>query len=258
VGYPINHSRSPQLNQLIYRYTGYNGCYNLFTVPPEKLEGLIPAMRVLGIQGVGIAIPYKQEILKYLDTIEPEAEKIGAVNAVKLLPDGSTCGYNTDYFGFLSLLSRKSVEIEGKKVLICGMSGAGRAVRQALIDSGAAEILVASTKPEKGIPYSEVKNLPQMDVLVNCTPIGMHPKVDESIVGKEELSRFHTVVDVVYTPIWTKLCALAEECGLRAYGGMEMLVYQGIKAFTLFTGVEVDDETGDKICNEMVELYSVK
>ncbi len=254
LGSPLSHSLSPQLHQLIYGHTGFAGAYNLFSVQPAKLGEAIAGLRVLGVRGVNVTIPYKQQIIPYLDELSPEAERIGAVNTVSFAPDGKTTGYNTDYYGFLMQLSRDGVEVKGKRFLLCGMSGAAHAIRQALEDNGASQVLVASTDPEKGMAYHSLAQLPDMDVIVNCTPLGMYPNVDASVVGVDVLGKFHTAVDIVYNPGNTKFLQLAAGLGMTTSKGLQMLVYQGMKAFTIWTGIQPEDTVGDAIFQELTDI----
>lgn len=247
LGRGLSHSLSLQLHRLIYEQVGFTATYNLFDIPPEAVKDVIPAMITLGISGINITSPYKQAIMPYLDALSPEAEKIGAVNTVLIREDGSACGYNTDYFGFRACLGRCGIEIAGKSFLLCGMSGAGKAVYHSLADAGAREIVVASTDPAKGIPYSQLGELWPMDVIVNCTPLGMYPRTGVSVVAPEVIARFGAAVDLIYNPEETLFLQHAREQGLQTAGGLYMLIYQGMKSFEIWTGLTLDMGAADAV-----------
>jgi len=240
---------------MFYRQTGFEGVYNQFEVPPESVGGVVGALRTLGIRGINVTMPYKQAIIGQLDALSPEADRIGAVNTVDMGPDGTATGYNTDYYGFLGQLAHADVQVGGRRFVVCGMSGAGKAVYNALVDSGAAEVLVASTSPQKGVPYESLRTVTGYDTIVNCTPLGMRPNTEASVVDAQVLRRFSTAVDIVYNPVDTLFLRTARDLGLKTVGGLPMLVFQGIKSFQIWTGREVPGEAADSIINKLQQRF---
>lgn len=254
IGNPLGHSISPQLHRYIYRATGRRGAYYTpYEVAAESLEQVGQAMRTLGIRGLNVTIPYKQDILRQLDGISQEAREIGAVNTIKLDERG-LWGYNTDAYGFVASLAYHGVEIRGKRFVICGMSGAGRAVIYGLKQAGAAEVTVASTDPAKGISYRELERSGGGDVIVNCTPLGMSPGVDRSIVGEAVLRKFGAAVDIVYNPLRTRFLKTAEQLGLTAVGGLYMLLFQGMRSHEIWTGSKLEKNLAGELYQELSRL----
>lgn len=253
IGNPIGHSLSPLLHSLIYEQLGHLAQYSRFPVDPANISEVIPAIKALGLRGINVTSPHKQAILPYLDALSPAAEAIGAVNTVSIREDGSSWGDNTDAYGFAESLVRFGVEIPGKRFVLCGNSGAGKAVVYALETGGAADVLVASTDPSKGIPYSELPGLSPRDVIVNCTPVGMHPKINQSVVDKAALSRFGAAVDLIYNPIETMFMQRAATLGLTTFNGLWMLIYQGIRSFELWTGEDISRLDVDAIYQRLKE-----
>lgn len=247
IGKPIAHSLSPLLHRLIYEQTGYRAEYGRFEVDPADIAGVVPALRTLGVRGVNITSPHKLAILPHVDELAPDAAAIGAVNTLLLREDGTTWGDNTDSAGFAASLAHHGVEISGRRFVLCGRSGAGAAVRHALEAHGAAEILFASTDPAKGISYDELRRSEPRDVIVNCTPLGMHPDVDRCVVDEETLSRFTTAVDLIYSPPETLFLKRAASLGLRTMNGLWMLIFQGIRSFVVWTGADTSAIDADAI-----------
>lgn len=251
IGRPIGHSLSPLLHRLIYDQAGYRAEYGRFDVDPEDMAGVIPAMRTLGIRGINVTSPHKERILPYIDEMSPTAAAIGAVNTVLLREDGSVFGDNTDSYGFAQSLLHCGIAIAGKRFVLCGLSGAGKAVVHALEHHGAAEILTASTRAQAGISYEALGTVEGKDVIVNCTPLGMHPDVDRSVVDEETLSRFGAAVDLIYNPVETKFMRLAARRGLATMNGLWMLIFQGVRSFAVWTGQEAADIDVDAIYNRL-------
>ena len=250
LGRSLPHTLSPQLHNMIYEFTGYSGTYNIFEVEPEQVENVVSSAKGLNISGINVTIPYKQDVIPFLDDIDPQAKELGAVNTIKL-ENGIATGYNTDYYGFLMSLLHKGIEIKDKSFLLCGVSGSGKAIHRALINYGAREVLAASTNPEKGIPYSEIEKLPDMDVIVNCTPVGMYPKTEFCVVEDSVFDKFNTAVDIIYNPVETLFLKKAREKGLRTLSGLYMLIFQGIKSFEIWTGKSVDSVCADMIFEKL-------
>lgn len=247
IGRPIGHSLSPLLHRLIYEQTGYRAEYSRFDVDPARMEGVIPAMRALGLRGLNVTSPHKLHILPYIDELSPTAATIGAVNTVLIREDGTVYGDNTDSYGFAHTLSHGGIATQGGRFVLCGYAGAGKAVVHALEQGGAKEIVIASTDPEKGISYEELKRSEPRDVIINCTPVGMTPNVEESVVDGDTLALFSAAVDLIYHPPETKFMRLAAERGLKALNGLWMLIYQGIRSFEIWTGCDTAGIDVDKI-----------
>lgn len=251
IGNPVKYSLSPVFHPMIYDAVGFSGSYGRFLVLPEDVKNVPAAMKTLGIRGLNVTSPYKSDIMPYIDELSPEAAEIGAVNTVLLRDDGTTVGYNTDGYGFAESLLHAGIEIKGKSFAVMGISGAGRAVCWGLEKYGASNVTGVSTKPEKGISYAELETLTGMDVIVNCTTVGMSPDIDMSPVNPEVLANFKAAVDLIYSPAETQFLKDAGKSGLKTLNGLPMLVLQGIRSFKLWTGIEADREISCKIINNL-------
>jgi shikimate dehydrogenase len=262
LGESLPHSFSPQIHSLIFKELGIGGYYHLFEVNKEDLQNALLGFKSLKVKGVNVTIPYKIDVIKYLDDVSKEAKDIGAVNTI-CFKEGKAVGYNTDYYGFGMMLNKFNVDIKGREAVILGTGGASRAVLQYLLDNDAGEITFVSRSVEEGkrkfngfevINYTQLKEKSNKDIVINCTPVGMYPKVEASPLTKELISKFKVVVDVIYNPQETLLLKYAKELGLQGINGLYMLVGQAIKSEELWNSVKINDETVDKIYRELFDL----
>lgn len=264
LGESLKHSYSPEIHSSLFDKINMDAHYHLFEVDKKDLGQVVKSMKVLKIKGLNVTIPYKLDVMNYLDCISEEAEAIGAVNTIAI-EDGKTIGYNTDYFGFGHMLNKFNIELEGKAAVLLGAGGATKAVYHYLLNHGSKEIIIVSRNKSKNeeyynnaqiIDYDGLKELKDRDIVINCTPVGMYPKVDESPIEKELLKNFKVAVDLIYNPEKTKFLLEAETLGLKAVNGLYMLVSQAIKAEELWNNIRVDEIIVDKIYKEIKEsLY---
>lgn len=233
IGNPIGHSLSPLMHNTGYVATKTDAVFLPFLV--EKLPDFLRVIPELGIRGFSVTLPHKETIFRKLDACELLAEKIGAVNTVTVRRDGSLYGSNTDYLGVLRALEKK-ISLRDKRVLIFGAGGAAKAAAHAVASAGAnvfvcsrrehaAEVLAKAVRGE----VAQRKGLKKrkFDVIVNATPVGMHPHPGISPLVTSELN-CSIVFDLIYRPIQTKLLEIAAAKGLRTISGVEMFVAQGI------------------------------
>jgi|GEM_PF-93445 len=247
IGNPIKHSLSPDIHNANFKSLGIKAVYTAVKVEDVK-KFVLEDAKERGIFVFNATIPHKIEIMKYLDEITPLAEKIGAVNTVEN-KNGKMIGHNTDGYGALLALNEKT-DVKGKKVVVLGAGGAARAVAFTLAEEGA-NITILNRDFEKGKELADKvggkavefddknlkKELSDSDVLINCTSVGMDS--DGSLVPKEYLKDL-IVFDIVYSPLKTRLLKDAEENGCKIVTGDKMLVYQGVKAFEIWTGEKAD------------------
>lgn len=240
-GDPVSHSLSPAMHNAAFAHTGRNAVYMAFEV--KNLTGAVEGVRALGIQGVSVTIPHKISIMPLLDEIDPTARRIGAVNTV-INRNGRLHGTNTDGMGAVSALKEKT-PIRAKRLAIVGAGGSARAVGHCMRDEGAA-VTVLNRSKENGeklaldiggdfVPLAESGRL-KFDILINTTPVGMTPNVDAIPVPPEILTPEVTVMDIIYTPLKTRLLKEAEQRGCRIADGVSMFVYQGAAQFSMWTG----------------------
>jgi shikimate dehydrogenase len=260
IGYPIRHTLSPAMHNRAFEYLDLNYVYLPFPVEESNLRGALRALPVLGIVGVNVTYPYKEKVLEYLDKTTEEAELTQAVNTI-LVKENRLIGYNTDGKGFIISL-RKGVGLDpkGKRVVIIGAGGAGRAISIQLAKEGVEKIALFDivfdkaqdlvSHIEKNIPEAKVtaieregleKEIKEVDILINATPVGIKPD-DPSPVDPKLLHPNLLVYDLIYNPPKTKLLSEAEEIGAKTLNGMGMLLYQGALAFTIWTEREAPIE----------------
>lgn len=259
IGYPITHSVSPQMHNAAYAKLGLNYCYVPIAVKPEDLEKVLEGIRMLGFAGVNVTIPHKEAVISHLDEVTKIARVIGSVNVI-LNQEGRLIGYNTDGPGFIdSLKEEGGFDVGGKRAVVLGAGGGAKAVALMLAQDGIKNLVISDLIYEKaeslceyinshfGIaPYAcptksnELKKvIENCDLLVNATPVGMYPKVNECPIDDDyKIPRSAIVYDIVYNPLETKLLKWAKNKGAKAVSGMGMLVRQGALAFSLFTEEE--------------------
>ncbi|MBE6058786.1 MULTISPECIES: shikimate dehydrogenase [unclassified Clostridium] len=250
LGEKLGHSLSPRIHKIIFQAMEVEGAYKLFEIPKGNLEKFIDALKLLKIKGASVTIPYKEEIIKYLDEISPEAQRIGAVNTISL-EDNKLYGYNTDYYGFGYMLKVYNVKIQDSIAVILGNGGATKAAVCYLLDNGAKNVYIVSRTPEKNkginhekvqlISYEQLKEI-QGDMIINTTPVGMFPNEDATPVNDTIINNFQTVVDIVYNPSETKFLLKGKELGKKVVGGLSMLIGQGVKAQEIWQKNSIDDQ----------------
>jgi 3-dehydroquinate dehydratase / shikimate dehydrogenase len=239
IGNPIAHSLSPLLHNTGYVATRKDAVFVPFLV--ERLHDFLKVVPDLDIAGFSVTIPHKQRIFDYLETCEPLAEEIGAVNTVTVRKGGKLAGSNTDYMGVLRALGGK-LTIKGSRVLIFGAGGSARAAAFALAKSGA-EVLVCARRENAakqlaravrgGIVKRAALRREKFDAILNTTPVGMHPHEKSSPLEAAELN-CKLVMDLIYRPLKTKLLRMAEARGIQIVSGVEMFLAQGIAQWELW------------------------
>lgn len=259
IGEKLTHSYSVEIHSLFYKINNMSAHYYLFEIDKKKLYSAVEGMKTLNIKGLNVTIPYKTEVMKCLDNISEEAKKIGAVNTITLEND-KTHGYNTDYYGFKHLLKKNDIHIENKSVFILGSGGSAKAIYQVVLDKNPKEIFVVSRKEEvegfeeaKVVPYSYLNGIKTSDIIINCTPVGMHPNVEISPVEKDILGKFKIAIDIIFNPKETLFLKYAKENGLKYVNGLYMLVAQAMRSEELWNNIIIEDDLIDEIYNEMEE-----
>ena len=262
IGEKLGHSFSPQIHGEIFKKLGIAGEYKLFELREEELEASVIEYKKQGIKGLNVTVPYKIKIMSYLDVISAEAEKIGAVNTISTA-NGVLTGYNTDYNGFGMSLARNRIEVKDKSAVILGTGGVSKAVVQYLSDNGARNITYVSRNPGDGanggrhllktIGYDELAGI-KGDIIINCTPCGMYPKVDSSPVTHDIFKGFDTAVDLIYNPEETMFLKQAKDNGLKTVNGLYMLVGQAVAAQEIWNGTGLSEAQVDGIYQNIKNL----
>jgi len=244
IGNPVGHSLSPPMHKAGYEALGLDARYVTFEPPKEGAVAAIEGADALGVAGLNVTIPFKQDALDAVDP-DPLAERIGAVNTVDFTGEGRPAGYNTDAVGAVRALRSHDVDLSGTAVVV-GAGGAGRAVAFGLADEGMPVRIANRTESKARDLAAEVPDatghglddlgelLADADVLVNATSVGMEE--DATPVPAEALHGDLAVLDAVYRPLETRLLRDASEAGATTVDGAWMLLYQGVEAFERWTG----------------------
>jgi shikimate dehydrogenase len=241
IGNPVAHSLSPIMHNRAFATTGTNAVYLAFRV--TDLDSAIKGIKALNVKGVSVTVPHKIAVMEYLDDVEETAVKIGAVNTI-VHDRGKLIGYNTDWFGAIEAL-RTRTSIEGKSVALIGAGGAARAIGFGLKSAGGRLTILnrSRTTGEHLAGELQADFLPleacqpgRYDVLINTTPVGMHPDTAATPIANKELSPEMVVMDIVYNPLETRFLKEADATGCRTINGVDMFVFQGAQQFELWTG----------------------
>ncbi len=247
IGYPVEHSFSPPMQNAAFRSTGIDAVYVPFQVKRGDLHTAINSFRALGIRGANVTVPHKSDVIPLLDEVDGEAAFIGAVNTI-VNKDGHLIGYNTDGRGFMESLREAGIVVKGKKVLILGAGGASRAVSFYVARAGGRVFIHNRTK-SRAISLGEdlmKENLSveivdsqgdviDPEIVINTTSLGLSSN-DPLPIPPHLLRPGQTICDLIY---WdTPLIKEAKNKGLRTLNGLGMLLWQGVLAFKLWTGME--------------------
>ena len=230
LGRKLGHSYSPQIHAQLAGYS-----YELFEKEPEELEAFLKAG---DFTGINVTVPYKRDVIPFLNELTPRAKKLGAVNTI-VRREGRLIGHNTDYFGFLTMVRASGLEVSGRKVLILGSGGASNTAVAVLEELGA-RVVVISRSGENS--YENLHLHQDAALIVNTTPVGMYPNTGVSPVDLDVFPNLAGVLDVVYNPARTRILLDAEQRGIVAMNGLLMLVAQAKEAAEWFSGTEISDD----------------
>ncbi len=263
IGSPVGHSGSPAMYNYSFEKLGLDYAYVAFDIKENQVKEALDAMRLFHMKGCNVTMPDKTEAAKHVDELSPAAEIIGAVNTI-VNEDGKLKGYITDGEGFVNNLKDHGIDICGKKITVAGGGGAATAIQVQCALDGASEITIFNMKDaffERTLETAEkirtatsaavnvydiadtakmTEEIQSSGIFVNATIVGMKPMEDQSVV--KDLSAFHenlVVCDAVYNPEETKLLRDAKAAGCTCVGGKGMLLWQGVAAFKLYTGMDM-------------------
>lgn len=246
LGKKLSHSFSPNIHKKIFEILDVEASYDLFEVAEENILDFQRYMLENNIVGVNITIPYKKIFMDKLDFISEVAKKIGSINLM-YVKDRKIYGDNTDYYGFYKTIIDNNIDVKDKKIYILGRGGASLSVRAVLEDLGA-ENITSLYRENKESKINFPENF-SGDIIINTTPVGMYPNIEESIVPKELLKNFKIAIDLIYNPIETKFLKFAQENGLKTINGMRMLVEQAIRTDEILLNITFSDEMREKYEN---------
>lgn len=252
IGEHLGHSFSKQIQTRIAEIENVKDYdYQLVELDKEEFKEF---MEKKDFKGINVTIPYKKDVIPYLDEMDESAKAIGAVNTI-INVDGKLKGYNTDFGGFLYMVKAHNVHMEGKKVLIIGNGGACAAVKAVCKHENAKDIVIVSRSANRGaISYDEMyTSYLDADIVVNTSPVGMFPNIVNAPIDVSWFHKLECVLDVVYNPILTRLCFEAQEADIKRVIGLEMLIAQAKYAFEIFENMSFDDSIIDEIKKEMLK-----
>lgn len=241
LGRKLGHSYSPQIHARLGSYS-----YSLFEKEPEELEAFL---RSGCFTGLNVTIPYKKTVIPFLDALSPRAQALGAVNTIVKRPDGTLIGHNTDFFGFETMLAASGISVAGKKALVCGSGGASNTACAVLREAGAQVVVLSRSGADN---YENLFRHRDAALIVNATPLGMYPNVDDAAIPDlTQFPKLEGVLDLVYNPARTAILLKAEALGLPAVNGLIMLVAQAKESAEWFTGSKIDDSVIERIYGEL-------
>jgi shikimate dehydrogenase len=264
IGDPVEHSLSPAMHNAAFEKLCLDNIYVPFLVKAEELEDAIKGAHSMGIKGLNVTIPHKTEVINYLDYLDIAAGLIGAVNTIEFGENGAV-GHNTDGIGAVRAIE-EITSVKNKKFLILGAGGAARAVSFQLFLSGAKSLTISNRTVEKAevlredlvekldndvkvidMGFELEQELKDTDILINTTPIGMYPNINQKpLITADMIHKGLIVNDIVYNPLKTGLILEAEKAGAKTIYGIKMLMYQGIESFKIWTGIEPPIEVFEK------------
>jgi len=275
IGCPIGHSFSPAIHNTLSELLNIDMTYNAFKVEPEGLKTAIDGAYQLGIQGLNVTVPHKQEVMKTLCRIDDFAVQIGAVNTLKYTPNGYE-GYNTDVFGLEECIKSRGIELKDKTMVLLGAGGAAKAaavmaasnqVRRLYIVNRTiknAEDIAANIKKYYNntevlcLGYDEIENIENIDICVQTTSKGMSPNTEQTPVeSREFFKKCSFAVDIIFNPWETKFLTLARENGCMAVNGFDMLFYQAVKSYEIWNEIKVPSDIKLR-AKELLEKYYTK
>lgn len=264
IGHPIKHSYSPFMHNIAFELLNLNYLFLPFDVPPSNLKSAIKGMTALGIKGLNVTIPHKENVIPLVKNVSEEVSIVGAANTI-VNDNGTLNAYNTDVFGVMETLLPYKEKIANAEVSILGSGGASRSVIYSLLRNFRPEKINLINRNEVradqlkeyftakmhfnnfktyslyNSPIDEI--LKRSQLIVNSTSVGMYPNIDDSVISSyEAFTKDQIVFDMVYNPLKTKLLMLADAAGAKTLDGLTMFVYQGAKAFELWTGLEMPVE----------------
>lgn len=268
-GNPLGHSVSPEIHRRLFALEGIDAAYSLFPIEPQAWDAHLPAL--LALRGFNVTLPYKERILPALTHLHESAAFYGAVNTVLRLPGGTHRGYNTDCDGFLQTMHSHDIPLTGT-VCVLGAGGVGRmfalecarqgarvtlAVRESAVPRADALAREAQEKLGTQITVTNIAALDSgFDLLINATPVGMHPNTNACPVQESVVAACRAVFDCIYNPGETKLLSYAKQHAVKAAGGMDMLVWQAVAAHQYWHETTFEHTAITSIITDMTEVIA--
>lgn len=240
IGKKLTHSFSKEIHARLADYK-----YELIELTENEIQ---PFFENKDFEAINVTIPYKQTVIPYLDSVSDIAKRIGAVNTI-VNKNGKLYGYNTDYYGMKALIERVGLDLSNKKVLVLGTGGTSKTARVVAKDMGAKSVLTVSrSKSADYITYDEaVNDHSDAQIIINTTPSGMYPDCDSKPIDVANFTELEGIIDAVYNPLCTNLVLDARERGIKAEGGLYMLVMQAVVAVEKFLDTKISKEVANDV-----------
>lgn len=281
IGNPVKHTMSPLIHNSLASMTGINMVYVPFEVKEKELKNAIKGAVALDIQGMNVTIPYKTDVIPFLEDVDPLAKAIGAVNTLVRTANGGFKGYNTDMTGLYHAMQDEGIELKDQTVVILGAGGVARPTAFLCANKGAKKVYILNRTFEKAVDVADEVNLaleltdsdekvvPMLlgdyrkvletedsFIAIQCTSVGLFPDVNSAVIEDEEFyKKVSSAMDLVYRPLQTKFLKLAGKAGAKTFSGLKMLLYQGIDAYELWNedkGIKISKEQADEIYKSMM------
>ena len=245
IGKKLTHSFSREIHSRLADYK-----YDLIELSEDEVSTFLDKK---DFEAVNVTIPYKRTVIPHLDSVSDIAQRIGAVNTI-VNRYGKLYGYNTDYYGMKALIERVGLTLNGKKVLILGTGGTSKTATIVATDMGAAEVLAVSrSKSDVCIDYNDaITAHSDARIIINTTPLGMYPDCESCPIDISAFDRLEGVIDAVYNPLSTNLILDAKKKGIKAEGGLYMLVMQAVFAVEKFLDIEIPKDIADLVFTEIL------
>lgn len=272
IGNPVEKSFSPVLQNTIGREMGFNMVYVPFKVERGRVKTAVMGGQALGIKGFNVTVPHKIEVMDALCGIDSVAERIGAVNTIKLTEKGYV-GYNTDIIGLRKCFEERNTSLKGKNVVLAGAGGAANSAAILAGEEGAAKLVIVNRTIEKAeelaervrknynievktCGYSDITEIDNPEIFIQTTSVGMGDGAGNTPVEKAEFFKnVNMVVDIIYTPWETRLMKEAAEMGAVTVNGFDMLFYQGLASFEIWNDIKVDIDTAVALKKKLTAFY---
>lgn len=270
IGHPVQHSLSPLIQNTLSSVMGINNVYLCFDTLPDELGDKVCSLINLGVEGFNVTMPYKEQVIPYLDELSESASHVNAVNTV-FVDKGVVKGFNTDCDGFIrSLTESFGCGVNGDNVLMLGAGGAAKAIAVGLLRDGCKKLYIQNRTMQRAFDLKESLTVysdrieivedaseisKEIDVIVNTTSVGMHGAMEDKspLSDKFEFLKRQRVVDIIYSPPETLLLKLAREAGASTLNGYSMLFWQAVIAFEIWNNVSVGKNQLDEIINILRE-----
>lgn len=274
IGWPVEHSFSPAMHNAAFSKAGLDWVYLPLPVQPEPaaVEKAVSGLSALGFAGANVTIPHKLSVMPFLSEISHTAQTVGAVNTITVCPNGDAVGDNTDVYGFLAPLKEYETTLEGADALLLGAGGAARSAVYGLALAGASRVVILNRTVSRAeklvremreavgglrlevIPLKDTPAAEDCQLVVNTTSVGMHPLTEDSPLPSDFGWRPSLLAyDLVYNPRETRFLAQARSAGAVCINGLEMLLFQGVKSYEIWTGTRPNIET---MRNELYQHFA--